>query len=78
MPLNFFLVLVSVGLTIPFIIGAVEWQILIGTGLFYIFMIVECAWSKTNNFLSNLTLGENIFTEINNNRTTAPVVNFHV
>lgn len=33
---------------------------------------------KTNSFLRNLTLGENIFSEINENRNNPPVITFHV
>jgi hypothetical protein len=78
MPLNLFLCLAVHGLTIPYLLGSVEFPILLLAGLFYLFMIIECCVCSTRKFIYNLTLGENIFGEINENRNKAPKVTYHV
>ena len=78
MPLNFLLFLIIPGLTVPYFLEVAPPEILIASGLFYILMIVECSFSKTNAFLSNLSDGEHIFSEINQNRTQAAQILYHV
>ena len=78
MPLNLFLCLAVHGLTIPYLLGLAEFPILLLAALFYLFMIIECCFCSTRKFIYNLTLGENIFGEINENRNMAPKVTYHV
>ena len=78
MPWNFLFFLIIPAFSVPYILGYTEATILIGSGIFYIIMIIECCLCKTNKFLNNLTYGENIFSEINSNRNNAPEVSFHV
>jgi hypothetical protein len=77
-PLNFFLVLLVIGLPFLYAFNVVGYPILIVTGFMYLVMLFECIMSKTYRFIDNLTQGHLIFSEIDHIRLNPPQIKFFV